>query len=148
MKFSLKDLIEFTHDAAQEGDQVFVRWSKSIDRDKERGFSLDHSSGSSHAGLSAVKIDDPMTSKGELLLQGVKRTAYSACEYAHDGNDTGWVFIARGCGYDSDGMSLVDAGSIEVFGKLDRQWVDAFREYRADAYDDKVDISDYLDIPA
>ncbi len=117
----LSELIEIGNN-----QKAYIRWSNSIAKDIKRGYSLDHSNYSRHAGLSAqnVRSDDP-----ELLARMVP-------EYRYTGAAHCWIISGRRNGTDSDNAPTVDAESIVVIGEVAKSLIDKCIEY-TEAYDNR-----------
>jgi hypothetical protein len=95
------------------GETLFVRWSRGPALDQKRGYSIDHSSGSRHNGLSAdyVRADDP-----ELLARML--TQYQTTRMK-DSKIYCWIFAGIENGRDSDNAPTVAAETIVPLGKVD-----------------------------
>ena len=77
---------------------IYVRWSKFPAKDIARGYSLDHASGSRHAGLSVNRLTaemDDVTLVSRIL-------EYSYLEVSNPGLFA-WLLVGDEAGRDSDG---------------------------------------------
>lgn len=118
--------------AEREG-RVFVRWSRSPEKDVQRGYSLDHGSGRAEPGLSvqvikAEDVGDPIYFLDLLLDYGFCRINGARC----------WVAEGRISGSDSDGcptiadaklVAMVDGGDLKKADRIRKAYKDAARVF-------------------
>lgn len=130
---SFQKIIGLSKKAEENGETMYVRWSRGPKLDKEMGSSMDYTSYQRHQGLSAqpVRHDDP-----ELAAQMIHEYKFLRRK---DDKIFAWIFTGRQNGVDSDGAPTIDANSIKPVGKIsetllkkldDYTW--AYRDYRRD----------------
>lgn len=146
-ELSFVDVLELVREGAQHGDTFYVRWSESISLDKETGHSLDHSNGSAHRGLSACEIEETFASDDVLFWEkAIKQVFDTLTRYHFKGyNDCGWILAGSRRGFDSDGFSLLEASSIEVWGYVSPSDVKKWKEY---CRSEDASLEDFFDLSA
>ena len=99
-------------DIKSTSEKIYVRWSESIDLDKERGYSLRYGS-SKEAGLSACEID--RTWADWRIIRQIE-------EYIFCGGSC-WIIAGREVGLGGDNEPLL--ADVELVGKVSDEIINA-----------------------
>lgn len=92
---------------------VYIRYSRSHRQDIKRGYSLDHSSGQRHEGLSVVEITPADAKEGDGWIARLLVEYQFVCL----AGGYGWVCRGRVNGTDTDGSPTIT--DVEYIDKID-----------------------------
>jgi len=109
----------------ERGERLYIRYSRSLDADVRRGYSIDHQTGQAHAGLSAERLvpADPV-----IWPDADAYARMQIVSYAHmlaDATMRAWIVTGREVGTDSDGAPVLR--DVRLVGELSRDEIRPLR---------------------